>query len=367
MINKQKDFIEFLDFSWKTTKLSINNFRDKIESMLIWWAIWDALWVPVEMKSYQHISDNYNRLDTYLDSAKNIFFKKHWLEDWISWLVSDDTVMTFAWVDSIINTSKIDFKTIMDISLEAFINHPYWFWSWHRNAFEKYSELQKNNPDWENYLNLWSQESSWNWVMMKQSPYRAYYSINDFSSSEIDENIKTLTKLTHANPTAIIASLVHNRFLIELIKADKDIDFTLLLDYLIWYAKEQEKDLDEEINDKISDLLIKLLDDYKNWWLNSYEEILAKYWWWDKKIFSSWYVFITMWIVYSIFLNKQNFEWLLDSVNIGWDTDTYAAIIWNMIWAYKWKFFTKEYENWLQDIEIFRVKTKKFVDILLKN
>ncbi len=367
MIETNDNSLKFVNFKWEPLNLPLKDFKEKVEAMLIWWAIWDALWVPVEMKTHKYISENYVRLDKYLDSSKNIFFKKHWLEEWVSGLVSDDTVMTFAWVDSIIKASKIDFKTILEVSLDAYYTHPYWFWSWHRTAFEKYEELQKENPNAKNYLNLGSLDSAWNWVMMKQSPYRAYYSINsDKNNEEIDEELKIITQITHSHPTAIVASLVHNRFLTELIKTNKDLDFASLLDYLIKYSSDIEKEILSEKDDKISILLTSLLEDYNSGWLITYEEILQKYWWGEQKIWASGYVLTTMWIVYSLFLNKQNFDSLLDAVNIGWDTDTFAAIIWNMIWAYKSKFYSKEFENWLKDIETLKKKTSDFVKVLLE-
>jgi hypothetical protein len=75
-----------------------------------------------------------------------------------------------------------------------------------------------------------------------------------------------------------------------------------------------------------------------------------------------------MWIVYSLFLNKQNFDSLIDSINIGWDVDTFWAIIWNMIWAYKAKFYTEKYENWIEKIWDLKLQTNSFIEnILIEN
>ena len=88
----------------------------------------------------------------------------------------------------------------------------------------------------------------------------------------------------------------------------------------------------------------------------------------DCRSFSDHTTFITtMWIVYSLFLNKQNFDSLIDSVNIGWDVDTFAAIIWNMIWAYKSKFYTDKYENWVENIDNIQKQTYTFIEEILKD
>jgi hypothetical protein len=156
----------------------------------------------------------------------------------------------------------------------------------------------------------------------------------------------------------------------ELLKSKWEIDFIELLEFLIDFSKKQEEKLKNEFQEKkaqkVSDLLKNLLKDQKNGWLNNFNDILQKYWWWEQKIYASWYVLTTMWIVYSIFLNKQNFEALLDSINIGWDVDTFAAIIWNMIWAYKWEFYDKYYENWVNNINQYKNQINLFLNTILE-
>jgi ADP-ribosylglycohydrolase len=99
---------------------------------------------------------------------------------------------------------------------------------------------------------------------MKQSPYSAYFLAKNTNKNSINTNIEILTKLTHRHPTAVIASLIHNEFLMELLKADKNTNLEELLNYLIKYSKKQEEIFLEKDNDKISELIIKLLEDYKN-------------------------------------------------------------------------------------------------------
>lgn len=365
-LNKNSENLEILNFKWDKVLIPIENFKQKVESMLIWWAIWDALGIPVEMKTKEFIKEKYWKVDNFIESSKNVFFNKWWLATGKTWLVSDDTILTFAWIESFIEASKIDFDNLMDVSIKAYNNFPYWFGWWTRNAFAKYEELEKQNPNKQNYKDLWDKNSAWNWVIMKQSPYAAYFTAKNIKQNSIEDNIETLTKLTHWHGTAIVASLVHNNFLMELLKADENLNLEELLKYLIDYSETIEEKFLEEDNDKISDLLKNLQEDQKNWWLKSYDEILKKYWWWEEKIYASWYVIITMWIVYSLFLNKQNFDSLLDSINIGWDTDTFWAIIWNMIWAYKAKFYSEYYENWVADIKSLKKETNKFINMILK-
>lgn len=366
-LNTTNSTITRTNFKWEEINLSVEVFREKVIAMLIWWAIWDALWIPVEMKTKEYITSNYGKVDNFLDSSLNVFFNKWWLTSGKKWLISDDTILTFVWLESIIETWKIEFNNLLKKSIEAYKNFPYWFWWWTTKALGKYEELESESPGADNHIDLWSKESAWNWMIMKQSPYSAYFLSKNTNYKDIEDNMLLLTKLTHWHPTAIVASLVHNNFLMELLKADEGLDFKELLKYLISYSKKLEEKFLEEWNDKISELLEKLLEDNKNWGLNSYDEILDKYWWWNQKIYSSGYVLTTIWIVYSIFLNKQNFEGLLDTINIGWDTDTFASIIWNMIWAYKWKFYTDKFVDWLDKSDELLELSEKFWDKLIEN
>lgn len=365
-ILENNNHIEVKNYKWENINVSIKDFKEKVEAMLIWGAIWDALWVPIEMKTHDYIKKHYWRVDSYLDSSLNVFFNKWWLASWKKWLTSDDTILTFAWVDSINNKWKIDIENLLKTSINAYNDFPYGFWWATTKAFKKYENAISK---WEiiDINKLAEVNTAWNWVIMKQSPYVAYHISQNTINKEIDKDIESLTKLTHIHPTAIVASLVHNRFLAELLKSDKGINFKDLLKYLIKYSEEIEKNILQENNDKISDLLKSLLEDQEKWWLKSYDEILDKYWWWDKQIYSSGYVIITLWIVYSLFLNKQDNETLIDAINIWWDVDTFWAIIWNMLWAYKSKFYSNELENWLPNIDELKTKTKVFIKTILKN
>ena len=358
------------NFLWEKIDLDKNLFKQKTSSMLIAWAIWDALWVPVEMKTKEYIEKNYWRVDDFLDSGLNIFFNKWWLAKWKTGLVSDDTILSFSWIQSIINKWNIDFDDIMQTSANDYKSFPYWFGYWTTSAIKRYELLKELNILTNPYIDLWEKTSAWNWVVMKQTPYAAYFLAKEIKQEIINTNIEILTRLTHNHPTAVVASQIHNQFLMELLKSKDEIDFEKLLKYLIDFAISRENNLEEEFlsqdADKISDLLKELLEDKQNWWLKTFDEILEKYWWWTQKVYASGYVLTTMWIVYSIFLNKQNFQWLLDSINIGWDVDTFWAIIWNMIWAYKWEFYDKYYEDWIEKIDELKEKMNLFLDTILE-
>jgi len=156
---------------------------------------------------------------------------------------------------------------------------------------------------------------------------------------------------------------VHNKLLMELFKNWISSEKTLkeILIELIDYCKHYEQYF-TDVENKVSDLLIDLLWLFNNNWkfVATDEEILSKFWRWDNDIKSSCFVYFTMWIVYSIFFRNPNFQWLLDAVNIWWDTDSFWAIIWNMIWAYNWKFYEEEFAKWVKIYEEIKNIWEKF-------
>ena len=96
-------------------------------------------------------------------------------------------------------------------------------------------------------------------------------------------------------------------------------------------------------------------------------QIFEQFWRWELEPKHSCYVYITMWIVYSIFLRNQWFESLIDWVNFWWDTDSFWAILWNMIWAYNWNIFEKKYIDWNQRKEEIYKLWNEFIKKFVKN
>ncbi len=318
--------------------MNIPAIENKTQSMLIGWAIGDALWVPYEFQSREYIQKHIWWIDEYLPAKSNMFFKKWWYDTPDSWVVSDDTMLTFVWVNSIIEKNKIDFDDIMNKSYDALIEFPPGFWRSTTQALKKYQQ-------WIDITLTWSAGAISNGIMMKQAPYAAYFLSQKTSESEIENILKTLTYATHKVPETFATTLVHNFFLMQLLSWEKNIE-TIFQNTLV-YAIEKEEQLFEwqsEIDFLFSDILKDIIENPQR----SIEDILAIYGWWDN-IWKCGYLKTTVWICYSLFIQKQNMDTLLESVNIGWDTDTYAAILWNMLWAYKWKFYEDKYEQWLQN------------------
>ena len=339
------------------------NLRDKFEAMIVGWAIWDSMWLPVEMMTKKQIQEKYWYLTEFKETKDNIFFEKWgFKEEWIGY-ISDDTLLTLATLDSLSESKKVDFENIWAQHIKYYDSAPYWFWRGTRSAVE---DLRK----WASYLNTWNPLWTGNWVMMKQSPLTMYYAVSNISEKQINEEIKTYSCITHANKISVVSAIVHNKMLINLILSKWALDKKKLIWELLKYALKYENQINNmESNwENISSKLKQIYDLIDSSWefKISDEEILEKFGWWDEKITKSCYIWVTLPIVYSIFLKNPNFKWFLDVINIGWDTDSYWAIIGNMIWAYSGKFYPEKYEKWVRDIEEIKSKVNIFVKTFTK-
>ncbi len=363
----------------------------KIEGAIRWGAIGDALWLAVEMKTKEEISENFWDLREYIPIKHNIFLAKaaekasldtenisKSLEE--TGIISDDTIFTMAWMHSITETWKINIQHIFDTHKNYFDTYgeDAWFGSITSKNFKTYT--------WD-IKNLHS-TSRWNGVMMKQFPYAAYLSewakkaydagvdIAHVAANPDDEILR-ITQTTHDTPIAKLTSLFHQKMLISLLNSQpEDFDIEKKLQRFIRIAPFRENQLcihkhsEEESTPsnpdhtiRITPIFQKLLKQYKSiqaWKPYSYQQILDEYIVHldestdpliNKKMKPWFHVASTFGIVYACFLQNPNFAWLLDAIKIWYDTDTQWAIIGNMIWALHGPFYDQKYINWIKEKE----------------
>lgn len=336
---------------------------EKLEWSIVGWAIWDAMWLPVEMKTKEYIQENYWYITKYIETRKNIFFAKWWFDKPGVWYISDDTLLTLATLDSLAESGKLDFKNLAAKHIEYYDSFPYWFWRSTTGAIEALR-------NWKTHLETWSPTWTGNWIMMKQAPLAFYYANNKIREEEMNKQIAEYSAMTHANRISVVSAIVHNKLLISLILAEESIDTKTVFWELIEIALQYEKKLvkyesnSENISDKLKELY-ELIN--KNSWLDlSDEEILRRFWWWDAKIYKSCYIWVTLPLLYALFLRNPGSKAFFDSINIGWDTDSFGAIMWNMVWAYHGKFYSNDLESWIQDIWNIKAKVQMFIQNILK-
>ena len=355
-------------------KIGSKNFElkkaEKIPAILINWAVWDALWLPVETKTKQEIQDilhkSSSKIDFYLPSWWNIYFIKAGLE--LSsrevWKISDDTILTMAVMKSITEKKTIDLYDIMEKTMQGYDKFPYGFWGATRKAIKHFREHKDINK-------LLSIESSSMWcgVTMKQAPLTLW----DAPNREIID----FTKLTHNSYPQKLASIIHDIGFRYILNSSWNINVEEFLEYMTRKIRTYEELTDKKSapgNDtlewqelkKIRQIFEKMKKFSKSWKLIiSDDEILENFWRGDD-IKKSGQIATTLAITYSIFLREQSFQAIIDSVSIWWDTDSYWSIVWNMVWALSWEIPERYYIENLENFEEIEIVANEFKNLIIQ-
>ncbi len=351
---------------------------NKIAWAVRWLTLGDSKWLAVEGDTYAEIQNTHWTVDSFLPIKHNMRFVESRIEAWFptdpesTGYISDDTVFTLAWLQSLINKRALD---IYDLFEE------------HNKFLEKFGPAGCGSGTLASLSQIKSgrspleagQHSRGNGVLMKQFPYALYFRLFPTSTTSMDKQIETIAQCTHVTPVAKLTAIVHNRMLYNLLHrpASKQLDWELFLDCFQTLSSTYEasagyteglRNPDETIS--VAEIIGKLKTQYESiqqWNPYSLEQIIATY-----KVKGDnpdakygFHVATTFGFVYSIFLQRQDWQWLLDAINIGEDTDTQAAIIGNMIWAYKGEFYDKsllrQLKNKQEIAEILEATAKAFL------
>lgn len=341
----------------------MNTIQQKTHAAVRWGALWDAIWLPFEIQKMKDISADlveapFHPIKLH-GHVKRSFDKGEFAGDIEQWgYISDDTVLTLAGMQSLINKGQIEIEDLFsqhNIFLKRF--GKMWFG---KGTLKSLSEMDS----WRNPLEAW-QFSRGNGVMMKQFPYALDAYLHPHAPEVMDKKIDAIAQCTHLTPVARLTAVLHNRFLLHLLKQDSqqplNRDAILPHMYVIAQAYEKNKLYLEWLRDAdssypVSEIINKLHDQYISLKADkpySLQQILDTYTHQgeNKDAKYGFHVASTFGYVYSTFLQKQNRDGLLDTIRIGEDTDTQASIIGNMIGAYKGEFYDKALLNQLQNKE----------------
>ncbi len=219
---------------------------------------------------------------------------------------SDDTSMTLATIDSIINMKDIDENDIADRFLKWFRNAEY-------TATEKVFDIGRTTlqalAKYELKLNKASEcgedneYSNGNGSLMRILPIAYYCFYKNLENKDILEIVSRVSSITHKHSLGILGCYIYVQFAIELLKGKsrknayeniKKLDYT---------------DFTEEIVNKYERILKKDISKYK------LEEIK-----------STGYVVDTLEATLWIFMNTKTYnEAIIGAINLGEDTDTIGA------------------------------------------
>ncbi len=349
----------------------------KIEWGSMWVVIGDALGLPLENKKNKEIVEifheeylpisHHGQIVKYKEEKKGKIDYK--LED--TWVISDDTILTLAWIHAINQKSQLDIANLF---------------YWHKMMHNKYGgywfsgtvdNKLRTYDGGADMSTLWAWLPSYgNWVFMKQFPYAAYFFAlkhqsdleSVFSLQEYDDAIREITLVTHKSAIAQLVSILHNKTLIYLLwEQPTTLDMRWCLQKLLLLApiyeekiispniEEYNPDADMKITPILQKLLIQL-DEIEVGRPYSYDKILDTYLVQyadpqrNKGMMPGYHVASTFGIVYALFLQNQTFQALLDAIRIWYDTDSQSSIVGSMIGALKGQFYEQYYVDWIKDI-----------------
>lgn len=352
----------------------MNTIEQKITSWVLGWAIGDAMWAPTEMLTQQEIIEKYDgRVTNYQPTKENGFFKRLKFPLEGGGYITDDTILSLSLIRSYTQKWTLDLHNILETSWEDYQNFPYGFGSATRFGLENVIKKWKD-PSVSGKTN-----GAGNGVIMKQFPLAVVHYVHNIPQEERDIFIEQYTRATHNSDIAVVGSILHDKFLTELLGyKHATIDLVILLTRLIDFVRPYEqKYLDwQTIYSDILDKLTWYVDIMDNRLGIADEEIISEFGRkeeeWDsrvkypKTIFKSGYVVTSLAIVYALFLRKpDDFQAIVDAVNIGWDTDSYAAMVGNMVGAYTGQEYDEYYINGLQSRDEIVSCTKGFISTLL--
>lgn len=273
-------------------------------------AIGDALGMPVECVAR--------------DVVRLMDFKE--IESKINWF-TDDTSMTLASMDALV---KSDFKleTFMENFVEWFYNgkyttlgYPYGYGKGTKNAIAKYFYTGNVNTCGGTDIN-----NNGNGALMRITPVCLALLATQNNWDIIVSILNSITGLTHNHNISKMANVMYCAFLYELIESrDKRIAYRYMINF------DYERYFDKETISHFKDLL-KI--DY---------DIEPE----DKRNFGA--VETLKCVIYSI-MNNNNFkDSIICAINLGYDTDTIAAITGNLAGIlYGYENIPK---NWLRKLQ----------------
>lgn len=295
---------------------------------IIGFAIGDALGVPAEFKSRDELK-RYPITDMRADGTYNVPAG--------TW--SDDTSMTLATLDSIIEKQTIDVNDMAGKFLKWFRNAEYTAtnecFDIGRTTLQALAKFELQLDDAGNCGGSGEYDNG-NGSLMRILPiaYYIYYK-NITDNQEIYNIVKDVSSITHAHEISILGCYTYVKYVLELLNGKDKVqayqtiqkqDYSLFSDYAV-------SKYSRILRDNIANVSV---DD----------------------ISSSGYVVSTLEAVFWLFLNAEDYNnTILKAVNLGDDTDTVGAIVGGLLGIYygidsikeSWKHQLKRY-NYILNI-----------------
>jgi len=291
---------------------------------IIGFAIGDAFGVPYESKTRAYMNTLSNIKEMIGYGTYNLP-KGTW---------SDDTSMTLATMDSIIQLGKIDTEDIANKFLEWFRKNEYTAigrtFDIGRTTLQSLAKYEFRLDKAGNCGQTGEMDNG-NGSLMRMLPiaYYIYYTGNK-DSKEIYEIVKAVSSITHAHETSILGCYIYVNFVIQLLEGAKSTEAheKMLKNDYSFFSKTSLDKYNRILNGRIEDLYYQDLN-------------------------SSGYIVDTLECVLWLFLNSNNYnQTIIRAVSLGGDADTIAACAGGLVGIYygidsideDWKKHLKRYD-----------------------
>ena len=272
---------------------------------IIGFAIGDALGVPAEFRTREEL--NLNPITDMIGYGTYNVPAGTW---------SDDTSMTLATIDSIIDTKAINPNDMANKFLDWFRNCNYTatgeVFDIGRTTLQSLAKFELNLDNASNCGET-NEYSNGNGSLMRILPiaYYIYYK-NITDEQEIYTLVKQVSSITHAHEVSILGCYIYVRFALELLVGKDKFEA---------YKKIQKLDYSMFSNETINRYTRILCDNIQN--IN------------ENSISSSGYVVSTLEATMWLFFNSADYNiTILKAVNLGEDTDTVTACTGGLLGIY---------------------------------
>lgn len=291
-----------------------------IRDALIGFAIGDAIGVPIEFEDRERLMNSpVTKMQEYrsYDVPKGVW--------------SDDTSMTLATMDSIIECDDINYNNIADKFCNWINNAEY---TATNEVFDigittKYALMRywDNKRDATKCGGTGINENG-NGSLMRMLPIALYCHCKKISEEEIFDIVKNVSSITHAHEISIMGCYIYVKYLLSILNGNDKIesyDDIKNIEYKKFFSKETINQYNRILENDIKDLNI---DDIE----------------------STGYVVSTLESVLWIILNCNSYsQSVIGAINLGGDTDTIGAItgsIAGIIYG-----FDSIPDNWIKDMK----------------
>lgn len=289
--------------------------KDKIEGMFLGVAIGDALGLPFESKSYEHMQ-TIKCVEDYLSCKRAARGS-----------ITDDTQLTIAVANALIEADGLNMDKIAEHHVAAYKQTTSGWGGTTRDAIKKISEGEHWSKSGDFQGN--ERRGFGNGVPMKISPVAAFFFLTRKYGS-VHKFLVEFTAMTHQTSIAISSAFVHTTALYECLNAEPEkFDSKALVEKLIKVSESGKKYYPETLKDDLGDKLKSLSRIIEVPDLMFNMKYLV-----DEYGGGTCYVYNSLPFSYSFFLRSpRNIAAMYDAIRGGGDVDTNASIVGGMLGA----------------------------------